>query len=84
MQVWVLGMLAASPELHAWVHHDAEQSGHTCAVTLFSHGLDNPTLGAALRLAPCLIIVAEVAPTEPQRVESAKDWQLPGRGPPVR
>ena len=82
--VWTLGLLAASPELHARLHHDADQEGHACAVTLFSQGLDNPAVGAALPVVPSLFVVADVVPTEPQRVESPRDWLLPGRGPPVR
>jgi H+/Cl- antiporter ClcA len=48
--VLVLGILAASPDLHAWVHHaDGSQTtsqavpvsdaDHVCAVTLFANGL---------------------------------------------
>ena len=82
--VWVLGLLAVSPELHARVHQDFDHAGHNCAVTLFSQGLDHPVLDAVLPLAPALVVVADVAPVEPLFVESARDWLLPGRGPPVR
>jgi hypothetical protein len=84
VMVWMLGLLAASPELHARVHHDADHAGHTCAVTLFSQGLDHPELGSALAPEPALVVVAEVIPSELLQVESVMDWLRPGRGPPVR
>src|SRR5271166_1428409 len=36
--VLFLAALAASPSLHEWLHHDADEPGHECAVTLFLHG----------------------------------------------
>jgi hypothetical protein len=84
VMVWSLGLLAASPELHARVHRDADHAGHTCAVTLFSQGLDNPVAGAALPLTPNLTVSMVVMPTDPPRVECARDWLRPERGPPVR
>jgi hypothetical protein len=82
--VWVLGLLAASPELHALVHADADDPGHSCAVTLFSQGVDHPAVDTVLAPAPALFVVADLYPTEPLQVESVEDWLLPGRGPPVR
>lgn len=36
--VLFLAALAASPSLHEWLHHDANEPDHECAVTLFVHG----------------------------------------------
>ena len=36
--VLFLTALAASPSLHQWFHHDADDPDHECAVTLFVHG----------------------------------------------
>jgi hypothetical protein len=36
--VLLLDALAAVPRLHECLHHDAAQSAHHCAVTLFAHG----------------------------------------------
>jgi hypothetical protein len=36
--VLLLNAMAASPSLHEWVHADAGDSGHQCAVTMFAHG----------------------------------------------
>ena len=32
------GAMASSAGLHQLVHHDANEAGHECAVTLFAHG----------------------------------------------
>jgi hypothetical protein len=64
--VLVLGILAKSPDLHAWAHHaDATQAtnhavpvsdaDHVCAVTLFAHGL------LALALFCLLLLLAPLA-----------------------
>ncbi|HEY5041886.1 MAG TPA: hypothetical protein VIK53_07770 [Verrucomicrobiae bacterium] len=36
--VLLLDAMAACPALHELIHHDADQPGHECAVTLFAHG----------------------------------------------
>jgi hypothetical protein len=33
-----MAALASSETLHKLIHHDAEEAGHECAVTLFAHG----------------------------------------------
>jgi hypothetical protein len=66
LSVVALGILAASPDLHAWVHHaDASpatnhalpvsDADHVCAVTLFANGL------LALALFCLLLLLAPVA-----------------------
>lgn len=37
--VLLVNAMAASPSLHELFHSDAAQSGHQCAVTMFTHGL---------------------------------------------
>ena len=36
--VLFLDAMAACPALHELIHHDADQPGHECAVTMFMHG----------------------------------------------
>jgi hypothetical protein len=36
--VLLLDAMAACPSLHELIHHDANQTGHQCAVTMFAHG----------------------------------------------
>jgi hypothetical protein len=33
-----MAALASSEALHKLIHHDADEAGHECAVTLFAHG----------------------------------------------
>jgi len=40
VHVLVVGILAVSPWLHSHVHHDCGDHEHTCAATLFAHGID--------------------------------------------
>ena len=43
--VLLLNAMAASPSLHEFVHADAQNSSHQCAVTLFAHGqVDSATV----------------------------------------
>jgi hypothetical protein len=40
--VLVLVTLSTSPVAHAWLHPDAHDSDHTCAVTLYAQGTTVP------------------------------------------
>ncbi len=80
--VLLLNLLAASPSLHELLHHDADEPGHQCAVTLFAHGqVDTPVVEVA--------VTVPVAPIEflPQISVSIPNALVatlpPGRGPPV-
>jgi hypothetical protein len=81
--VWVLGLLAANPQLHLSLHDDAGHADHICAVTLFSHGADNPEAAAVFIVEPTIALIARLVPADPLRVESPEDWLQPGRGPPA-
>ena len=48
-----LAALAASPSLHTWLHHDANEADHDCAVTLFLHGHVSATT-----IVPVMAVVA--------------------------
>ena len=55
-QLLMVLAMAASPQLHQWVHHDAGDDGHECAVTLFSHsGCD--TVAAVVIVAAFVAVV---------------------------
>jgi hypothetical protein len=52
-QFLVIAGLAASPHLHQLLHHDADQSGHECVVTvMLSGGSDDVAPPAILVQAP--------------------------------
>lgn len=59
--------LAASPHLHHWVHPDADDDDHDCAVVLFMHG------GGNAAPAPLLVpgFVASLVTADPAALPSA-------------
>jgi hypothetical protein len=80
--VLLLNLLAACPALHELIHHDADEPGHECAVTLFAHGhADSPVMEAAA--------IIPVAPVKFSPLVSVPFFDTlvttlpPGRGPPV-
>ncbi|WP_415908421.1 hypothetical protein [Oleiharenicola sp. Vm1] len=69
--VWALGVLAASPELHAALHGDSGDHAHECAVTLFAHG------AAALDAAPALHRVTDARELGRVAAPRTHDWAPP-------
>jgi hypothetical protein len=82
--VWLLTILTASPTLHEALHADAGGADHECAITLFSHGTENPVALAVLLVAPVVFVMATLAPVARREIAAAHYWLLPGRAPPVR
>ena len=83
LTVWVMGLLAASPQLHAALHSEANHQDHTCAITLFSHGVEEVTGPAELTVSPLAALDEVVAPYVARPVWAPRYWLLPGRAPPV-
>ncbi|MGB7747010.1 MAG: hypothetical protein WBN75_06965 [Verrucomicrobiia bacterium] len=80
--VLLLNAMAVAPALHRLIHHDADEAGHECAVTLFAHGqVDSPVVKVA--------VIIQVAPVEFLPLTSVSVFNAlvktlpPGRGPPV-
>lgn len=83
LSVWMLGLLAASPQLHAALHNDADQADHTCAVTLFNHGVDTALVGDDLVSAPALFAAGECVLPPALPVAAPHHRLPPGCGPPL-
>lgn len=83
LTVWLLGLFATSAELHDSLHHEAGEADHTCAVTLFRDGAENPAPAAFLPVAPVLFPAGEVAPATVVPVADAQVRLPPGCGPPL-
>jgi hypothetical protein len=84
LSVWLLGVLAVSPELHGHVHSDSMAAHHECAVTLFQHGVENPAGTVDLTVGPAPVAGAALVLPE-FRLCTAADVRLNhGRGPPRR
>ncbi|MDB6114355.1 MAG: hypothetical protein JWQ62_1300 [Lacunisphaera sp.] len=81
--IWVLGLLAVSPQLHAALHSDADHQDHVCAITLFSHGVDVASHGAAQVSAPILFASGD-NPLPAALPVTGDHYRLPpGCGPPA-
>lgn len=80
--VVVLGLLAAAPADNQWLHADAHDAEHVCAIELFAQGVTGaplPFLGGV-----ALIVIAAasaVAPARPRPV--AARLLPPACGPPT-
>jgi len=77
-----LQALVTLPELHAWVHPDASDPDHECAVTLFAHGQVEAAVAVTpLFIAPSIVVSG---PALPKIIFVSTDIRLlPGRGPPA-
>jgi hypothetical protein len=75
-------IMAAVPAFHAWAHHDARDSGHECAVTLFLHGqVHSPT--TEIEVTKHLPVLVSTTPVRRVDFISADVRLLPSRGPPA-
>jgi hypothetical protein len=82
--VLVLSILAASPQLHAWLHRGAGQADHECAITLYQHGV-TASAGATVLAVVALIALARVAaPPAELHLAPRRYWLPPGNAPPAR
>ena len=88
LAVWLIGsiLLAAAagtaPSLHKLFHADADQPGHTCAVTLFAHGqVDSATVEISV-VAPT-VSVETTSPFAFSVFAPAIENLPAGRAPPV-
>jgi hypothetical protein len=81
--VLLLGVLAASPTLHEWLHHDAGVADHECAVTLFQHS--GTTASPAIALLAVVWVFVASAAIEPIRNEAlpVRHRLPPGNAPPA-
>ena len=83
LSVWLLGLFAASSQLHGALHADAGEAGHVCAITLFNDGVENSTGFAAIIVTPAVFPAGEIAVVADTPRESPVGRFPPGRGPPL-
>jgi len=68
--LWAL-TLSVSPQLHAWVHPDANQVEHTCSATLIASGSYDHYAHPPLISAPISVVqFSKIPALTPQWVES--------------
>ena len=84
LSLWAsLCALEASPQLHALLHSDAQNPGHTCLITqLHQHTLLAGFAPSAVPVAP--VAVGNLAAVEQSLFFASYDYRLsPSRAPPV-
>jgi hypothetical protein len=81
--VWLLGIFAASAELHAALHRDADHQDHSCAITLFSHGTDDTSDHRELVAVLALFSVGAIIAESTRWIGEAPHRLPPGCGPPL-
>jgi hypothetical protein len=84
LSLWgVLCALEASPELHEWLHNDAQEPGHTCLITqLHQHTL--LAVFAAPFIPVGLLLATDQAGLEHFQFFPSYDYRVsPSRAPPV-
>ncbi len=80
--VLLLNAMTASPTLHEWIHADAGQADHECAVTLFAHGqVDSASV--AVPMVASLTLIQTVPPVEISVFRPAIEQLPAGRAPPA-
>jgi len=81
---WAL-TLSVSPQLHEWIHPDADHEDHDCAVTLFlGGGLVHSSLLPSLVAGP-LVLFLRHTPSPPPDILAVlfAGQRISERGPPV-
>jgi hypothetical protein len=78
-----LAVLAASPTLHEWLHHDAGAADHECAITLFQHGADAAVAAIAVAATVWTVVALVVAASANPDLDRGRYWLPPGNAPPA-
>jgi hypothetical protein len=79
--VLFMAALASNETLHKLIHHDADEAGHECVVTLFAHGHVESASCDVPVIAPATFV--EATPRIEFSVVSPTIGNLPpGRAPP--
>jgi hypothetical protein len=81
--VLALTVLAASPQLHKWLHPDADDSDHECAITLFHHGVAQAATAIILAVVSRRWIGFLATIPAALNLVAPRFRLSPGRGPPV-
>ena len=76
-----LEAMTVAPALHHWVHHDASDPAHQCAVTLFLSGQVH-TPNTEVAIINRLPVLISIEPARRVEFSSTDIRLLPSRGPP--
>ena len=80
--VLMLAVLAASPAAHHWLHADADQQDHECAITLYAQGVTTAVVGVALAIIAWRLLGLSRSAGIELFLSAPRFLHLPGRAPP--
>ena len=78
----LVSFLAASPSLHQWLHDDAGQASHQCAITLLQQQQVLPAAPASLILDAPVTLVFSAPLTTTADLPVSECRAFPSRAPP--
>ena len=81
--IFVSSLLAVSPTLHQWLHDDAAQSSHQCAITLFQQQQILPSEPQVAAFVAEVGFVFHLPLHSAPPLTSVDYFCAPGRAPPV-
>lgn len=83
VHVLLIGAMAASPQLHEFVHSDADHPDHECAVTLFASGSGASTTPVIFTAAFFAVLLAVTSCDARLATSCFLPCRILVRGPPV-
>lgn len=81
--VLMLAVLAANPTAHHWLHADADQQDHECAITLYAQGVTTAVVGVALAIVAWRLLGLSQGAGIELLLSAPRFLHLPGRAPPL-
>ena len=81
--VWMLGLFAASPQLHERLHADAGHTEHECAITIFHHGVEDAGTAQPLLVVAWRMVGATAILPSALSLTEASGLLPPSCGPPT-
>jgi hypothetical protein len=82
LAVWLLGLFASSAQLHEALHEDAAHGGHSCAITLFNDGVEDPVCSNGFTVAPAVLPLGKIVAVTIAAPADTGVRLPPGCGPP--
>ena len=80
--VLMLAVFAASPNVHQWLHADADHADHECAITLYAQGVTTAVVGVVLAIVAWRLLGLSQSARIELFLSAPRFLHLPGRAPP--
>lgn len=80
--VLMVAVFAASPNVHQWLHADADHTDHECAITLYAQGVTPAAAGVVLLVVAWRLLGISRKLEAELFLPAPRYLHLPGRAPP--